>query len=410
MVISTNDALGPERELTAAARNLTTLVCHGVPGCDGASLSLLRDGDPFTLASSEHFAEALDAAQYERDSGPCLTAMRDAVDVAVEDFGTETRWRHLADDVIAAGVRSSLSLPLHQGGRVIGGLNLYGRDVAAFNSASRAAASAFAAQAELMLGYLGRLQAERAAHAQERHASTTLQRSLLPVLPEIPGLTTAARYLVSSQEAQVGGDWYDVFALPDGAVGVAVGDVMGHDIAAAAAMGQLRSVLRSYAYEGSSPSVVLARLDRLVQDFEMAQLATAIYGRLVLDADGAMLLFTNAGHLPPFLVGPDGDVKPLRRGSAALIGVAPPEQTLRGEGAVLIPAGSLLVLFTDGLIETRQRDVDEGLARLSEVLTALPKGIEPEQACDAVLEQMLREEQQDDVVLLILRIDGAAAG
>jgi serine phosphatase RsbU (regulator of sigma subunit) len=104
-----------------------------------------------------------------------------------------------------------------------------------------------------------------------------LQGSLLPTLPRLAGISSAARYLAGGPDAQVGGDWYDLFALPDGAIGVAVGDVMGHDVAAAAEMGQLRSVLRSYAYEGSSPSTVLDRLDRLVQAFDMAQLATAVY-------------------------------------------------------------------------------------------------------------------------------------
>ena len=405
-----DDATRPERELASAARTLTELVCSGVAGCDGASLSLMQGDQPATLAASHDYVSTLDAAQYERGSGPCVAAMRSGEEVAVDDFADEPRWRDLADDARAAGVRSSLSLPLSQDDQVIGGLNLYARDVAAFGSDARTAAAAFAQQAVLMLDYLGRLYAERAAHAQERQVSATLQRSLLPVLPRLPGITTAARYLVGSGQAQVGGDWYDVFALPDGAIGIAVGDVMGHDLAAAAAMGQLRSVLRSYAYEGSSPSVVLDRLDRLVQDFEMAQLATAIYGRLILDVDEAMLLFANAGHLPPLLVSPDGTVTALRRRIAPLIGVAAPGQTLRGEGAVVLPTGSLLVLYTDGLVETRRRDVDEGLARLSEVLAGLPEGIEPDKACDHVLGQLLAEGHEDDVVLFIVRVDGSRPG
>ena len=299
------------------------------------------------------------------------------------------------------------SLPLSRGDEVIGGLNLYAHGAAAFSSESKTAGAAFAQQAAMALGYLLRLQTEQAAHAQAaREVSATLQRSLLPVLPRLPGVTTAARYLAGSGQAQVGGDWYDVFALPDGAIGIAIGDVMGHDIAAAAAMGQLRSVLRSYAYEGSSPSVVLDRLDRLVQDFEMAQLATAIYGRLVLDVGDAMLLFANAGHLPPLLKSPDGDVTALRRGAAPLIGVASPDHTMRSEGAVVLPAGSLLVLFTDGLVETRTQDMDRGLAKLSHVLAGLPAGIDPETACGAVVASLVGQEHEDDIALLVIRIDG----
>src|SRR4051794_18593384 len=137
---------------------------------------------------------------------------------------------------------------------------MYGGTRAAFGAASRRSAEVFARQATVLLTQLQLLHNERTARAREYEVAATLQRSLLPTLPVLPGITSAARYLVSAEQAQVGGDWYDLFALPDGAIGIAIGDVMGHDLAAAAAMGQLRSVLRSYAYEGSSPSVVLDRL------------------------------------------------------------------------------------------------------------------------------------------------------
>ena len=321
-------------ELAATLHDLAELVCRGVPGCDGASISLLRDGDVSTLAATSDLIRTLDQAQYARDDGPCVAAMRDRHEVAVPDYAADRRWPDIDAEFRAAGVDSSLSLPLTEGDRVLGGLNLYAEAAASFTADSRQAAEAFARQAVVTLGYLQQLHAERAAAQREREVSTALQASLLPVLPELPGIACAARYHVGSRHAQIGGDWYDLFALPDRAIGLAVGDVMGHDLAAAAAMGQLRSVLRSYAYEGSSPSVVLDRLDRLdrlVQDFEMAQLATAIYGRLVLDegpAGGGMLLFTNAGHPPPLLRTPDGTVRQVRRGGAPLIGVVPPGQPL----------------------------------------------------------------------------------
>jgi len=380
---------------------------------------VLRDDEPSTLAASHDHIWTLDEAQYSRDIGPCVTAMRDATEITVEDYNTETRWPQVDDDLRTAGVLSSLSLPLTQDEHVIGGLNLYAQAPQSFSATSRAAARAFAAQAVVMLGYLQQLHAERTARAQERELSAVLQRSLLPVLPDLPGVTCAARYLVGSRTAQVGGDWYDLFALPDGAIGVAIVDVMGHDLAAAAAMGQLRSVLRSYAYEGSSPSVVLDRLDRLVQDFEMAQLATAIYGRLVLDdqpaasaADAGVgggrsgtLLFTNAGHLPPLLRLPDGTVRVLRRGAAPLIGAVPPGLTRRGEGAALLPAGSLLLLYTDGLVETRTADIDAGIDALSATLAALDLRTSPDEICDALLTAMARPGQDDDIALLALRLD-----
>ena len=403
-------------ELDGVLRDLARLVTQGVPGCDGASISLLADGGPSTLAASHARIRTLDQAQYDRECGPCVTAMRDDTEISVTDYSSETRWPEVDDDLRTAGVGSSLSLPLSRGGQVVGGLNLYADAPRSFGASSRDAAQAFARQAVVLLGYLQQLHAERAARTQERDISAALQRSLLPTLPDLPGITCAARYVVGSAHAQVGGDWYDLFALPDGAIGLAIGDVMGHDLAAAAAMGQLRSVLRSYAYEGSSPSVVLDRLDRLVQDFEMAQLATAIYGRLVLDdrpripSDGsAMLLFTNAGHLPPLLRTPDGTVTVLRRGAAPLIGAVPPGQARRGEGAVLLPTGSVLLLYTDGLVETRTDDLDIRIDMLSSAFAGLHPDVSPDQVCDALLSAMSQPGQDDDIALLALRIDRPAA-
>ena len=412
---------GPDQarsDIAAALEELARLVGRAVPGCDGASVSLLHEGRPTTLAASQDTVRDLDEVQYARQRGPCVTAMHECTPITIDDFAAETRWPDIVDDLRQAGVRSSLSLPLPAEGQALGGLNLYAFEPGAFSATSRRTAEAFARQAAVMLGYLQQLHAERAAREQERALSAVLQRSLLPVLPELPGLTCAARYLVGSRTAQVGGDWYDLFALPDGAIGVAVGDVMGHDLTAAAAMGQLRSVLRSYAYEGSSPSVVLDRLDRLVQDFEMAQLATAVYGRLVLDEPpqegaapgdgtgrGGTLLFTNAGHLPPLLRLPGGPVRQLRRGASPLIGAVPPGLARRGEGAVAMPAGSLLVLYTDGLVESRDRDLDQGITTLADALAGLPEPCTPDEACERLLTAVPRAGQDDDIALLVLRLD-----
>jgi serine phosphatase RsbU (regulator of sigma subunit) len=180
---------------------------------------------------------------------------------------------------------------------------------------------------------------------------------------------------------------------------------MGHDLAAAAAMGQLRSVLRSYAYEGSSPSVVLDRLDRLVQGFEMAEVATAIYGRLLLSRGSGLLVFANAGHLPPLLRHPDGSVHRLDRGASPLIGALAPGMARRGEAAEALPAGSLLLLYTDGLVETRDRDLDQGIDRLCAALAALDPTTGPEHVCDAVIAQLVVGNQDDDIALLAMQID-----
>ncbi|SQD94404.1 PAS domain-containing protein [Parafrankia sp. BMG5.11] len=263
----------------------------------------------------------------------------------------------------------------------------------------------------------------------EHTVSESLQRSLLPTIPELPGLAFAARYLPTAATATVGGDWFDVLALPDGAAGVAIGDVMGHDIAAAAAMGQLSSVLRSYAWEGHRPAIVLDRLDRLVQGLEMAQLATCLYAWIQVNDAGfaqgaaapAFMRWANAGHLPPLLLTPDGRARLLGSTGApptgtpaaglssaeagVLIGAGGAESSPRPELRILLPAGSHLVLYTDGLVESRDLDLDDGLERLR--LTAEKHAPEdgPEALVDLIVDQMLTgRRQDDDVAILGLRV------
>ena len=244
--------------------------------------------------------------------------------------------------------------------------------------------------------------------SQAHDAAITLQRSMLPSLPEIPGLDIAAQFLPSSGAAEVGGDWYDVLPLPDGAVGLAIGDVMGHDMHAAAAMGQLRSVLRSYAWEGDSPAGVLDRLDRLVQGLQMAQLATAIYARLT-PADGSFVLtYANAGHLPPLLKTPSGDVLRLEGGHSPLIGapdVLDASAHPRAEATIELRPGSLLLLYTDGLVEDRTVDLDTELVRLEGILRRQPSGVAVSETCAAIVQQMARRELLDDAAVLVVKVD-----
>jgi PAS domain S-box-containing protein len=247
----------------------------------------------------------------------------------------------------------------------------------------------------------------------EHNVAEALQRSLLPGLPIVPGLRLAARYQPASGSAQVGGDWYDVLQLPDGAVGVAVGDVMGHDLSAAAAMGQLRSVLRSYAWEGDRPGLVLDKLDRLVQGLEMAALATCLYARVQIDEEGlsegqpgpALLRWANAGHLPPVLLRPGRHPSLLRESTSVLIGASAEEGAQRPEARVWLSPGSCLLLYTDGLVEARGHDVDDGLAELLRVAEGHDLRAGPEALVDRVLELMRpARTREDDIALLAVQI------
>ncbi len=237
-------------------------------------------------------------------------------------------------------------------------------------------------------------QAER-----EHRISESLQRSLLPDrLPEIPGLEVAARYVPATSDMQVGGDWYDVVLLPSGLVGVAIGDVAGHGLRAAATMGQLRMALRAYAIEERSPARVVGRVRQLVRRLRLPDVATLLY--VVFDPDSGALVFANAGHPPPLLIGPDGHGSYLKDGLAPLLGVTP-HAGQDVEATSRLEADSTLLLYTDGLVERRGAPLDQGLARLIEEATALHRDLD--ELCDHLLSSLLGQDVSDDVALLALR-------
>ena len=239
--------------------------------------------------------------------------------------GVSEAWAHSAEAMFEElGLAASLVVPLRLGSKVTGTLALMmSTKDRTFDADDIAGAELLASRAALTIEHTRLLQ-----ETQDR--AEVLQRSLLPELPHIAGVQLAAAYLPSNHTAEIGGDWWDVFALtdePGNPIALAIGDVMGHDIGAAAAMGQLRSVLRTCAWMGDSPTAVLERMDRLVQQFEMAQLATCIYARLEPaegDRPHARLTYSNAGHLPPLLLSPDGSVQLLDGGAGAPIGAPGP--------------------------------------------------------------------------------------
>ena len=389
--------------LLARLEDVATMACHGVPGCDAAAISICLPGGVMTAAATTDAARRLVAVQYDAGEGPCLRALQEGVIVHVDDLTTDPRWPSVGPAARAAGLRGVLSVPLRSGGALVGVLNLHSRRAGAFDPWSEHVAEVLARQAAGAVHDVELLRRSGAASTTHQRISQALQRDLLPVVPAVPGISCAARHLAAEHRAEVGGDWYDVFPLPDRAIGLAVGDVMGHDIAAASAMGQLRSVLRSYAYDSDSPADVLDRLDRLAQGFDLA-LATAVYGTLVLHADGARLRFSNAGHVPPLLRLPDGQVRQLVDGASWLIGV-PSRLGPRSAASTELPPGATLLLYTDGLVERHRHHLDEGIDRLCRVLSGPLPDDAPDALCDRVLDAMADGGYVDDLALLALRID-----
>jgi PAS domain S-box-containing protein len=247
--------------------------------------------------------------------------------------------------------------------------------------------------------------------SQQAQLAEALQRSLLTEPPEMESVAVVVRYVPAAEAARVGGDWYDAFLQRDGAAVVVIGDVVGHDTAAAAAMGQLRGLLRGIAHHsGAGPAEVLRGLDQAIVDMHTDTLATAVVARLERP-DGARwgrLRWANAGHPPPMVLSPDGAVTVLGTAPVGdlMLGVDPTAE--RGEPVVDLAPGATVLLYSDGLIERRGSTLDEGLARLVEHLEELA-GRPLEDLCDALLRRMLLGTPQDDVALVAVRLDGPVA-
>jgi anti-sigma regulatory factor (Ser/Thr protein kinase) len=234
------------------------------------------------------------------------------------------------------------------------------------------------------------------AELEHEHAvSMVLQRSLLPKrLAEVVGVRVAARYLPAREE--VGGDWYDVIELPRGRVGVAIGDVVGHGIAAAALMGRLRTALHSYAIEGHGPGRTLELVDRFVQSLNESAMATAAYA--VFDTYTSELQYATAGHLPPLVIS-GSETRVLEVTPAPPLGAFPygrcPEHELS------LGSGEMLLLYTDGLVERRGIALTTGIETLA---GAVKDATTPDDACELAVARLVPPEGlRDDVAMVALQ-------
>ncbi|MFE2143244.1 SpoIIE family protein phosphatase [Streptomyces sp. NPDC059456] len=240
-------------------------------------------------------------------------------------------------------------------------------------------------------------------YTNQRRAALTLQRSLTnSALPEVTGLELTGRYLPASDH-DVGGDWFDVIQLPGGRTGLVIGDVMGHGIHAAAVMGQLRTAVRTLARHDVPPTQLLRSLDTAVADLGEDEMATCVYA--VHDPATGGCVIARAGHPPPAVVTARGQVTFLHGPPGTPLGTGARE--FRTE-EVALPAGSLLVLYTDGLIEARDRDLDQGMAQLGWALRDPGRPLDG--LCDDILAHLLPGAPQDDVAVLLARTALSPAG
>lgn len=243
-------------------------------------------------------------------------------------------------------------------------------------------------------------------YGRQLKVAETLQRSLLTPPPQPDHLEIAVRYQPAASNMHVGGDWYDAFQQPDGATLLVIGDVVGHNVDAAAAMGQIRSVVRGIAYDRQEvPARILGRVDEVVSGLRIGTLATALIARLEQTPEQERrglrtLRWSSAGHLPPLVLREAGGTEMLDTRPETLLGtgIARP----RSDHLATLHPGDTVVFYTDGLVEHGRTGIDEGLVRLAGVVEDL-RGQDMDALCDGLLERIVRDRSDDDVAIVVVR-------
>jgi Stage II sporulation protein E (SpoIIE)/GAF domain len=343
--------------------------------------SVLRPGEVLVFGENTPRAQAMATGE------PVVSDHVDAE--AAEQIGGRPGGRAVADSYT-----SFLAVPLIARGALVG-CATFARAPAspAFSPSEIVLASELASRAAVCIDN-ARL------YHRERRTALALQRGLLPGLPRVPAGMEVAHCYVPVGESVVGGDWHDIVPLSGGRAALIVGDAMGHGPEAAAVMVQLRTAAHTLADLELPPGEVLRRLDRMAADMTVAPFATCI--STVIDPAGNLCVAAQAGHLPPVLVLPDGttQVLDLPPGLPLGLGAESFEAT-----EVSLPPGATLALYTDGLVESRTRSLDDGVAALCGALSAALTG-PPASLEDAgkIVTQMLREHGEDDITLVLARI------
>lgn len=407
-LIARGGALLPVLEaLARLAEDLTT------PDVRASILLVDEDGRRLRHGAAPSIPQAFNRAFEGVEIGPtvgsCGAAAYLGESVFVPDITVSPNWEAFRDVALTHGLRAAWSSPiLSTDASAIGAFCMYSTQPRGPSTQELELMEVLTHTAAIAIERdrtdrerVRLLDRERSAQAQlyqkEHRIAETLQRSLLPDrLPENPHVGVAARYIPARAEVEVGGDWYDIIVLPDGRFALAIGDVAGHGVPAASAMGQMRMALRAYALEGLSPAGALSRLNRLLNELQPDAMATLLY--IHLDPETGDLTFANAGH-PPALIYQDGATSYLEGGLSPPLGVAMHIDYRESVGR--LESGATLLLYTDGLIEKRRSPIEEGFERLQDLAVGAPEDLEA--ACDHILGGLLQEEAADDVALLAVR-------
>ncbi|MGI5144701.1 MULTISPECIES: PP2C family protein-serine/threonine phosphatase [unclassified Streptomyces] len=369
---------------------------------------VLRGEDPPTSGLDDRSAWHR-AAVHGIDQGP-LRTLRDALPqldaacplcepILVPRLDHDGNWPHpkrpSGANLRRFGLHSMMAVPLATRGQVLGLVTLYrGRHRVPFSQADLRIATHIGAFAALALDNARR-------YARERAVALELQMSLLPrEIPLHPGLEITHRYRPASRSALVGGDWLDVAALPDGRVALTIGDASGHDIHAAAVMGRLRTLMQAGVSQGREPAELLTTIDALMAaGHAQSDIATCLHG--IYDPASRRCTIARAGHPPPAILHPDGCVEFPDIPAGPPLGIGEQRYTT---AELQLTEGDILMLYTDGLIETHDQDIDVGMDRLA---TALGRGGHSlNQLCDSILTDLCPHGGEDDITLLAVAIRG----
>ena len=407
-----SDAMIRSLDIGETAERLARLAVPRL--ADWATVTVLGDdgGPPRTARAHRDPVRLEDLDTYldgrlsgARDRPALMTALLSGQPVRLTSVDPELSGPALPDEPVRAAwerlaATSALLLPLNVHGEAIGALSLV-------NAGGRPPHTPDEVETAVEVARRGGLALDNARlYGRQLKVAETLQRSLLTPPPRTEDLDIAVRYRPASRHTLVGGDFYDAFLQPDGAMSLVVGDVVGHSVEATAAMSELRSTVRALAYDqGGGPGATLQRTDRALKGLGFGTLATVLVASFERPAasdgvPGWVLRWSSAGHPPPLLLREDGGVDVLERPAERLLGTAVP--TARSDHLQDLRRGETVVLCTDGLLEHGRSGIDEGLERLSAVLAGLA-GRSAAEVCDAVLDRVITGPADDDVALVVVR-------
>jgi hypothetical protein len=398
LLLRASEALAGTSTVADVVATVATLVSGDLAPAHVAVMFRDRSGERLELVTNHPLPEGTPAhwSSTRLDSDhPAAVAVRTRRPVFLGDRAELAgSYPGLSGDVERLGWHALVCAPLLGTSSVLGTLRFAWDRPHEFDTGERAVITTLAGYVTLAL--------ERARTLQARaDAARTLQEAMLPDLPTIDHLELAACYYPADTGEHVGGDWYDAVARPENRLALVVGDVSGHDMNAAARMGQLRSMLRAFLVDRQEPpSALLRRLDTANHALGDRTIATAIVGYLDRSPDGDYeLQWSNAGHPPPALLHPDGRVE-LLTGHDLLLGST--LRVSRRNHRVVLPPGATLLLHTDGLIETRDATVDDGSARLHQHLRRHTTTPLPAMLADIVAQ--VAPGRDDDVAALAVRV------